>query len=299
MDAYFILFPLIIRTAGFIKVNIKVKESIRLAMILTLFSLTVVFLFKKNNPAFKSLIDLDRMVYAQDWDAIIKLYERSASTDIIGQYYYNLALSEKGQLCERLFFGPQEYGVESLALSRDHKFLDRSVYFYYTIGLISEVHHLAVESLVINGYRPENIKLVIKTELINRNFKVAERFINILKRTLHYRKWAETYDKMAHDTSLINRDPELGQKIKLLPNKDFFVMFNDMQNIELILISNPANKTAFEYKMARLLFEKDLEAVIAEVKKMKELGYSHLPKHIDESILEFTGSVNEMPDWAD
>jgi hypothetical protein len=150
--------------------------------------------------------------------------------------------------------------------------------------------------MVLNGYRPENIKLLIKTELINGNFRVAERFINILKKTLHYRRWADNYEKMIHDPSSVTKDPELGEKVRLLPGMDFFVMFNDMQNIELLLVSNPSNKKAFEYKMARLLFEKDMEAIVTEVKKMKGMGYNQIPKHIEESVLQYTALVNKVPD---
>lgn len=101
---------------------------------------------------------------------------------------------------------------------------------------------------------------------------------------------------MLYNPALINSDPELEEKIRLLPKEDFFVRPNDVQNIELILMANPDNKRAFEYKMARLLLEKDLKAVVNEVKKMKEMGYTSIPRHIEEAVVAFINFNKEFPD---
>lgn len=293
---YFILFPWFLKTSGLFKVNKKFTIVIPLATVLAVFPITGFLLSKDNDPDLANLIHLEKSVFEQDWDAVIQQNKRSPSTDITGQYYYNLALSSKGQLCDRLFFGPQDFGAESLSLPNDKEQTKRSVYFFYTIGLISEAHHQAYESMVIYGHSPESIKLLIKTELINGNYKIADRYINILKKTLHYRGWAEEYEMMLDNPALINSDTELGEKIKLLPKRDFFVRQNDKQNIELILIANPGNKRAFEYKMARFLLEKDLREVVEEVKKMKEIGYTYIPRHIEEAVLAFKSFNQEIPD---
>ena len=293
---YLILFPLSVKASGLFKVHKKLAVIVPIVTILTIGTITVFLLSTQDDPDRANLIHLEKSVYEQDWDAIIRQHESSPSTDVIEQCYYNLALSNKDQLCNRLFFSCQDFGTESLIPPRDNEHIDRSVYFFYTIGLVSEVHHLAYESMVRYGYRPENIKLLIKTELINGNYKIAERYNNVLKKTLHYRSWAENYEKMLDNPGLINSDAELAEKIRLIPKKDFFVRSNDMQNIELILQANPDNKKAFEYKMARLLLEKDLEAVVNEVKKMKEIGYTNIPRHIEEAVVEFIHINKEIPD---
>ena len=59
---------------------------------------------------------------------------------------------------------------------------------------------------------------------------------------------------------------------------------------------NPDNRIAFEYKMARLLLEKDLMEVGSEVKKFKGLGYDHFPRHIEEAIVSLVNITKEFPD---
>jgi hypothetical protein len=256
----------------------------------------LLLLFKRNDVNRAELTRLEKSVYEQDWDAIIKQSELFPSTNITGQYYYELALSNKDQLCEKLFFANNSFGAESLILPHKEENLNRLIYFYYTIGLISEAHHLAYESMVKYGYRPETLKLLVKTNLINGNYRIAERYINILYRTIYYRKWAEKYKKLLYKPASIYSDTELSNKISMIPKKDFFIRADDVQNLELFLMASPENKRAFEYKIARLLYEKDIESMIYEVKYMKGMGYSHIPRHIEEAILLYSKSHDEVPD---
>ncbi len=291
-----ILYPLLIKTAGLASGKIKFQPLFSLATILILFSSVVFLLFRNRDPAAADIISLERAVYNQEWDEVIRQYEKSPSPNIIGQYYYNLALSEKGELCSRMFSCQQNFGSMSLTLARDNEQTYRAIYFYYAVGLTGEAHHLAYELMVQHGFRPENIKMLIKTELINGNFRIAERYINVLKKTLHYRKWANKYEKMLFKPDLVKSDPELGEEIRLLPAKDFFVVTDDSRNVDLLLKENPGNKRAFEYRMARLLLDKDLEEIGKEVRKFKSLGYSNFPRHIEEAIVSLVNVTGEFPD---
>jgi hypothetical protein len=134
------------------------------------------------------------------------------------------------------------------------------------------------------------------TELINGNYKIANRYIQVLKKTFHYRKWAAKHEKMVRDPSLISSDPELGKKIRMLPESDFFIGSNNIQNIDLLLKYSPKNRTAFEYKLARIMLEKDFMAAVNEVGKMKEMGYGSIPRHIEEAVLAFIYFTREVPD---
>jgi hypothetical protein len=147
----------------------------------SVFPVTVLILLWFYDQEASTVKKFDRMAYSRDWDGIIRLNEKLQSTGIVQQYYYNLALSEKGQLCSRMFFAPQSFGSMALTLSRDSEESFRAMYFYYAVGLTCEAHHLAYELMVQHGYRPENIKMLIRTELINGNFRIAERYINVLK----------------------------------------------------------------------------------------------------------------------
>ncbi|MCE5348214.1 MAG: DUF6057 family protein [Bacteroidales bacterium] len=295
LGVFVIFFPLFVKISELFTKK-KYANIIPFATMLTVLPITVLLLCRKYDPDLENLVQLEKAVSNQDWNLVIRQHENFPSTNVIGQYYYNLALSEKDQLCDRLFFGRQDFGAKALTLPRDNAHINRAVHFYYTVGLISEAHHLAYESMVGFGYRPENIKLLIKTELIDGNYKIAERYINVLKKTLHYRNWAAKYEKMLNNHALVYSDPELGEKIRMLPKRDFFLGPDDAQNIGLIVAANPNNKRAFEYKMARFLLDKNYKAVVNEVKKMGAMGYTSIPRHIEEAVVGFENLTNESPD---
>ena len=291
---YTVLSPWVLKTPFLLRMN-KIFTGIIPVTLLLCIILVAIFLSSgRANSELAEITMIEEAVYEQDWDSVIKLCGNSHSTNLTA-YYNNLALANKNQLCDYLFFKTPSYGAESLTLPRTGEYVDRAVYYYYTIGLINEAHHLAYESMVKNGYRPENIKMLIKTSLINKKYRIAERYINILSKTIHFKNMARHYREMLNNPVLVNSDIELGKKIDMLPKNDFFIRDFDDQNIELFLMANPYNKTAFEYKIARLLFEKDIETMIYEVKNMKGMGYTRIPRHIEEAILTYTKS-NDLPD---
>ncbi len=263
-----------------------------------LYGISIIVLVRQYDPVFEGIMRTEKRYCSGKFDEIIVHHEKYPSSNIIEQFYYNLSLSEKGKLCDRMFFGCQDTGPMSLSLGGNREQASRTMHYYYAVGLVNEARHLAFELMVINGYSPENLKMLIKTELINGNFRVAERYLNILKKTLGYRTEAGRLGKMLENTELVNTDDELGEKRKLMPKDDFFIHTEDAMNIDLLLKSNPANRKAFEYKMARLLLEKDILAIAEESVKMADMGYTTIPRHIEEAIVAFASYKKALPDLA-
>jgi len=290
-----IIYPFIVRISGLLRME-RITGWIQTGTVLIFFPIMVLLLVWQYNSVVANVLKIEKNVHDQDWDSVISQYEKTTSVNIVSQYFYNLALSEKGQLCNRMFSGLQSSGPLSISLEGNREQAFRTIYFYYSIGLVNEAHHLAYELMVQHGYTPENIKMLIKTELIKGNFRIAERYLNVLKKTLHYKNWALRYEKLLHNPQLVNSNAELGEKIMLMPKKDFFITTDDSRNIDLLLNSNPGNKKAFEYKMARLLLEKDIIAVVNEVIRMKELGYTSFPRHIEEAVVAYRNYSREPPE---
>ncbi len=276
--------------------NIELMNNKNFTGYLTFFlcGLTLTILFAKyynSNAAYAA--KLENFLYEQDWDSIIKQQEKYKSSSLVSQYYYNIALAEKGLLCERMFNGPQDYGHRALIIAEwdieagIHN-IYRGVYFFYTIGLINEAQRWAYESLVSLGYRPENIKMLIKTSLINGFYNVAGKYINLLKKTLHYKDWVKKYEQMLINPGLIMEDPELADKIRIQPKKDFMIRVrNPQSNLLLMLEANPENEKTFEYMMAWFLLEKDIDAVIQNIHTFNDLSYTRLPRHIQEAVFYY------------
>jgi hypothetical protein len=294
LTGYLILYPLFGKITFPKKINTRPFE---LASILIVFSVTVLLLFKLYNPQTARVLQIEKMVFEEKWKEAIEFQESHPSKNLIGQYFYNLALSETDQLCDRLFFGRQDFSANSLILPWGNEHLNQGAYFYYSVGLTNAAHRWAYEEMVVYGYRPQNVKILAKTNLINGNYPMAKKYIDILKKTYNYNHWAKEYEKLLADTMLIQNHPELGKKREILPKEDFFMQIdNPQENIPLLLKADPNNKKAFEYEMAWWLLTKNVEAVVNSIKNMKGMGYTRIPRHVEEAALAYLNSTGKLPD---
>jgi hypothetical protein len=297
LTLYIICYPAVFNFTGRMKLNFAKKKLYPVISLAFVFLLTVFALSRVYNPQNARVIELEKLVFREKWDKAIQLHEKKPSRNLIGQYFYNIALSETGQLCDRLFKGNQNFLAGSLVLPWGDIHLDRGGYFYYSIGLINEAHRWAYEEMVVYGYRPQNIRMLAKTSLITGDYEMAHKYLNILKRTLFYRKWAKEFEKLANNPSLIASHPELGEKVKLLPPNNFFIQFNEPQNnLPFMLEGNPLNKKAIEYYLAGLLLTKKVEIAVNNVKDLRASGYDHIPRHLEEAILIYYNSMKDFPD---
>lgn len=297
LAGYIIFYPLIPRVTNKLKQSRLNKKLYSYITIGVVYALTTLFLFNIYNPQTARVIELERLVFAEKWNEAIDLHEKKPSRNLIGQYFYNIALSETDQLCERLFFGSQDFAAGSLVLPWGDDHLDRGAYFYYSIGLINEAHRWAYEEMVVYGNRPQNIRLLAKTSLINGDYEMARRYLSILKKTIYYRRWAKKYEAMADNPELIKSDQDLGSRLSLLPKTSFFIQFNEPQNnIPLLLEGQPDNRRAIEYYMAGLLLTKQVEVIVNNVKSLKSSGFDHIPRHIEEAVLIYYNSTKTLPD---
>lgn len=299
LSAYVVFFSLLAAITNKIKNKNSIPAYFPKAGLATVFSATLIILILKHDQIRPNDLKIEELYLEQNPDALISLQEKASSGTITGLYFYNLALTENDILCDRMFNASQDNGVRSLLPTMTPEYKMSLSYFYYSMGLINEAHHLAYESMVTEGYRSENLKMLIKTDLINGYFNIADRNINILKKTLHYRRWAERYQKMLYKPEVVSADPELGGKIKLLPRRDFFISPSVIENIDLMLMANPDNIKAFGYKMAWLLLEKDYRAVMYQVKRMKDMNYTRIPRHIEEAMMTYINSGEELPYLGD
>ncbi len=298
---FIILLPILVKLLSNLKMKSKYSGAISLSSVIIGLIITIVLLSNLYDPNLRKLFKIEKLVYMQDWKKVIKYQEANQLGNIVAQFYYDLALSEEDQLCDRMFCGRQDYGTRALIIPWDSKAgvnnIARGVYFFYSVGLINEAHRWAYESMVAQGYRPENLKLLVKTNLINGYYKIAEKYIEILEKTFHYRNWAKKYRSMLNRPDLVQSDPELGAKMRLQTSKDFSISIKNPQtNLPLLLDANPGNRKAFEYLMSWFLLEKNIQGMVNEIGRIKNVSYSRLPRHIEEALIIYNISTGILPD---
>lgn len=258
-------------------------------IILTVFLITVGIL--QFDSKIKQYFYVEKLFYQEKFDEVIAYNTSNLPTNLLTVFLNNVSLCETDKLDDQLFHFQQSPVGKTLFLKWEmvSEILNRGGYFYYAIGMINEAHRWAFENMVMKGLTPEDLKMLIKTELIDGNYKVASKYITILKKTAFYNKEATAFKKMLFNDTAVNADPELGVKRHNRLKTDFFSITDDPYiNIERILATDSLNKKAFEYKVALLLLKKDYRGIAYILPEFEKLGYTKLPMNVEEAALSLT-----------
>jgi hypothetical protein len=257
------------------------------ALCLAALTLVLHFSYHRKNAEF---FHIEKLAISEDWDGLLQYTEQHPSTNLFGSFYTNLALVNRGRLCKDLFRYPQPFGRRGLCFEWDAKgeILRRGSDFFWAIHFVNEAHHWAFESMIIDGFTRRNLKRLIETELVSGNDKTAEKYIDLLGRSLFQKKLAGHYRSFLNNRTAIENDPELGPTMKFHMNQDFFSEGLDLEkNLRMLLTSNPANRPAYDYLMALLLLEKEVDKMTELLPDYFETFKGPLPVLLDESLLVY------------
>lgn len=265
------------------KTREKVLSLSMSAVLIMVLAAIAIFRYDKKT---RQYFTVEKLFFENKYDAVIDFNIKNPSTNTLTAYLNNIALCETGRLNDLLFHFPQTEDGSTLFLKWEivGEILRRGCYFYYTVGMINEAHRWAFEYMVMKGLTPEGLIMLIKTELINGNHRIAEIYNNILKRTLSYRDEAAEFEKLLFNDEAIDSHPGLGQKRQLKVKTDFFSITDDpFINVERTIAFDSLNRKAFEYKLAYLMLTKDYLGITGEWRNLGRYGFTRIPAHIEEA----------------
>jgi len=303
-----------ITVAGFISIlpelffiRFKVPRKFRISPILqTITGTTILILIMviiavlRLDIKTRKYFYVQKLFYEKKFDEVIAYNTSNPPTNLLTAYLNNIALCETGKLDDQLFHFPQNKEGKTLFLEwkLESEILNNGGYFYYTAGMINEAHRWAFENMVMKGFTSEGLKMLIKTELIYANYDIAERYIDILKKTFFYRTEATSFEKLLNSSLIDGSDNEFVKKRQTKTEHDFFTITdNPSINLDFILVSDSMNSKAFEYKIAFLLLKKDYAGILQNLHGFERLGYTKLPVHIEEAVIALAVSnKGKIPD---
>ncbi len=294
-----VLLPLIVRWEIRLPARIRQIEPIKTIVIplvsLILISAIGLLRFDRSN---KEYFHAERLFSQGRFNEVTRYISSHPSTNRLTIYLNNVALSETGRLNDQLFHFPQSPDGQSLFLKWEMmgEVLRRGAYFYYTTGMINEAQRWAFENMVMKGITPEDVRMLIKTEIVNGNYKMASKYLSILKKTLFYRNEATGFERFLTDGRTIESDPELGIKLKEKIGHDFFsITDNPYVNVEIALSADSLNRKLFEYKMAFLMLNEDYAGIASGLTRLESFGHTKIPVHLQEAALVCRMSGSAMP----
>ncbi|MCX6255339.1 MAG: DUF6057 family protein [Bacteroidia bacterium] len=283
------LLPAIVRIKFSLTGKLRISDPVWNLITTSMAGIILVFIgVQQSDKKTSHYFYVEKLFYQNKFDEIVAFNTANPTNNSLTIFLNNIALCEKDKLNDLLFHFPQSSDGKTLFLKWEMvgEVLKRGGYFYYTIGMINEAHRWAFENMVMKGHSPEGLKMLIRTELINSNYKMASRYIAILNKTFFYKKEAKAFEKLLFNDAAINADRELGVKRKNRLENDFFSITDDPYiNIELILATDSLNKKAFEYKLAFMLLKKNFQGIANELPKFESFGFAKLPVHIEEALV--------------
>ena len=237
------------------------------------------------------LIDYDFLVRTEQWDKIIEKAEKKPATTPLGVSCVNLALSQKGQLADRLFEFYQN-GGEGLfpTFTRDMISPVSTAEIFFRLGMVNDAERYMFEAQeAIPNYRKSArlTRRIIECEIINGNYQVAAKLLRRLQKTLFYSNWANQTMALLGNEKAINRHPIYGKLRKYREKKQDF-LFSDRemdQMLGLLFLNDNHNRMAYEYLMCYELLQRNMEKFIQYYPLGRFVGYDHIPRTFQEILI--------------
>ena len=276
--------------------NIFKYEVYSKAVLFTALVLYVVYLYNPSVAKLVYFVQKGKWVGIENsyssnspelWNEVLDLSEVDQGRGSLYPYYTNMALAYKGCLLDDMMNFNQERGVKGLyypwvgnSQMREHGGL-----FYYSIGYVNEAHHWAYESMVHTGPVAPVLKELAVYNIVLGKIPGAKKYLNVLKQTLFYRSWADSFLALTDDTVKLNSLDWVVNKRNQIPKGDFFVDEEGViSNLKSCVNANPENRFAFDYLMAFYLLDSRPDKVSEGFDSIKRF-YKVIPALIREALV--------------
>ena len=232
---------------------------------------------------------LDYFASTEQWDKTIEEC-KGKLTNFLYMCHLNMALANKGELSDKMFNFDQR-GPQGLLVqwNKSENISCMLSDIYFTMGATASSQEMAFEGYVsaMEDGNPRMLKRLVQTNLIYGTYPVAEKYISILEKTYAYRDWAQSQRKYLYNDEVVESDPILGTRRRMLPDRNSLAMIKGLAgDLALFLEKGPANSAALQYLGAMYLLAKDLEGFKALVEKYYGTEFLPvLPVHFQEAVI--------------
>lgn len=122
----------------------------------------------------------------------------------------DIALNRSGKIGDYMFkynnMSKAPYVYDSLDV---HMAQTNSPLVYLNYARLNFATRWCIENSVEHGFSYDSYKILTRCALVAGEYDLARKYINILKKTLYYKDWAEKYEPMIGNPKLIEESPEL------------------------------------------------------------------------------------------
>lgn len=210
------------------------------------------------------LIRMDYLVRNERWDEIVK---RAGEYQVRTPFWsncVNLALSQKRLLADRMFDFYQS-GEDALIMprTRDLTSMLPSAEAFWRLGMVNSAQRYMFDTQesILNGRKSGRCtKRIAECMIVDGHYQTAQKQLDLLKKSLFYRSWAEETEAMMKDENQINIHPVFGRQRQLRYKENFLYSYEEIEKMfGLLLMNNTENKMALDYFLGQLLLKGDIK----------------------------------------
>ena len=158
---------------------------------------------------------------------------------------------------------------------------------YFHLGLVNTAQRFAFEAMeAIPNYNKSArvVKRLAETNLINGQYEVARKYLQMLEKTVFYRLWAQRTMAMLGDEKAINGHPLYGMLRQYRLQDDFLFSERELDKIcGQLFIHNQQNMMAAQYLLMMPLLDGDVARFMNYAQYVQgKIAYN--PRHCQEAI---------------
>lgn len=190
------------------------------------------------------LIAYDQMVRNEDWEGILKRAEKYQPDSELGNVSINLSLFMSGRGSDLPQF--KQFGTRGLIQPNVRDFISNSssCEVFWRLGMINESLRYAFdtqESLINNRKSGRWMSRMAECQILNGRYDVAEKYLDILSRSLFYRKWAEEHKRYLRNEEALATNQVYAYLQSVRYQSDFFYYYPEMDKMLAILYHQNKN----------------------------------------------------------
>lgn len=256
---------------------------------LLLVGFTTLFWYENRN--FRIENEQNRAMWNEEWSKVAQLARETEIPTRQVIMNRNIALLKQGTLGNEMFSYPEgSADIEAAIPVRLAQTGGKMAYFQY--GKFNFCYRWCVEDAVEYGWRIEYLKHAVRSMLLSGEYRLAQRYIDILKHTWFYAGWACEMEKFVQNPEAITRNREFAMPLGMTCYNDFLDV--DESYVEAFLTKNLTNATE---KMSRVYVDAALSSALTrkDAKSfwfflnyyVNELKANSLPRYYQEAVLLF------------
>jgi hypothetical protein len=234
----------------------------------------------------KLLAEIDYEASRGQYEAVLAAARQAKALDDAAKVRVQWALYHTGRLAEDLF---SIRSLIEMGLSgKTGEGCRARSQPLFELGLVNDAEHMACEALVLEGPRPDLLRLLAHINLVMDRPRAAQVFLNVLNLIPFQGERAnDAWPTMDMQPAMAERTTSASIRAAGLTNDVLHDGLPVGRLLEVLLASRPTNQMAFEYLMADYLLNLDLKAVVEHLRLLDNFNYARIPQPYEEALLLF------------